>query len=231
MTPSNPQDSEDAFRYSASLVSSGAPAPDPAPEEVTYTDVSIDCETLSLDNYPFLLSVAVVPFNLDVDHVGDHGTPYYWRIHGKQPDAHIEERTLRWWMCQDERVRAETFGGLIIPEGGSTWAPVLANDTASTRAATFYLEFMTAIIKLAPERIWVRGVDHVWLASHLTGAGYQPPWSYKSIVDLRSVESVAKRAGYPPSEIPKTAPNHSALTDAVFQLTLAQDIFRWMSRT
>lgn len=182
-------------------------------EAPQFTDVMIDCETLSLSPHPFLLSIAVGGFNaLDDSPVG------YWTtaISGDQA-GDIDERTLRWWMSQDRRTFLEALGN-GLPLG--TLEEVL----------TYLSE---DIPKIGASRIWVRGIDHFWLENILKFHGYKTPWRYNQIVDLRSVETAAHLAGYPGYSEPEgtSGPRHSALADVKYQINAARKVMQWMDRS
>lgn len=177
---------------------------------MSFTDMMIDCETLSLKPHPFLLSVAMGAFNALDDTEPGYETA---AILGNQP-GDIDPDTLRWWLSQDR----------------STFLEALGAGTKKVTLEECLSSIATDLPKIGFERIWVRGIDHFWLETILRFHGYTVPWKYNQVVDLRSVETAAKLAGYPGYSEPEGAsgPRHSALADVKYQIKATRSVMQWL---
>lgn len=191
--------------------------------EPVFTDLMIDCETLSLAPRPYILSIAVGAFNaLDLSGCRFWSTS----LVGPQPGADIDADTVRWWLEQDRATLIEALGG------PAQKIPGLSTDREGKEITLreFLVEAITSIATINPERIWVRGIDHFWLENHFKALGLKAPWKYNQVVDLRSVETAAKLAGYPGYNEPEGAsgPRHSALADVVYQINATRSVMQWL---
>ena len=75
---------------------------------MSYPHICVDIETLGTGDHPCLLQVAAVGFDLDTR--CDRFARFNVLIDMADPDqGHIDGNTLKWWLGQDEAVRAKVL--------------------------------------------------------------------------------------------------------------------------
>lgn len=169
-------------------------------------DVMIDIETLDTTANAVVLSVAAVRFDRSAP--GVFGETLHLHIDLDSNIAlgrTISESTLLWWFEQSDAAR-----------------------TAISRAAR--IPFRDAVLKLSKfiktgDNVWGNGAafDNAILSSMFKDANVQRPWRYSNDMCYRTLTKL-----YPNIPRPEFAGvAHDALSDAYFQATYVQQIYRY----
>ncbi len=169
---------------------------------MTYTDVSIDLETLGTAPGCPVVSIGLVFFRADG---GPLGSQRYWVVDlasqlaaGMLPNAH----TLRWWMAQSDTTRSVFASEGTPPE-----------------------QVLHEIAQVWPEdaRVWGHGsvFDVSILEALYRCYGIAAPWHFSLARDTRTLFELA---GVAPVRDETT--HHNALSDAVAQAEAVQQAWR-----
>jgi hypothetical protein len=190
----------------ASLFTAGDPMTTITPNP-TYTDASIDLETLGKHHYAAVISIGIVAFNR---HTGDmdEGLNIVLNVedvvkHGAQMDA----STVIWWMQQSDAARK-----VFTPGGG------VSVDYALKMVDNYFRD--NNLGKNAG--VWGNGpkFDVGLLEDLYRMAGKKEPWAYWQARDVRTVVDIANldKAAYR-----KKGTHHNAVDDARNQAQMVID--------
>lgn len=134
-----------------------------------YRDVSIDCETLSLDPHAVVVSIGAVAFNQ-----AGLGASLRLVLNRNQQEHSmgraVDTATLRWW-----KEHMDGGAGKVFAENGM-----------AVSAALFEL---SRFVQAMPGcRIWAKGgKDFTWLETLYQDMGNVVPWHYRAATDYRAL--------------------------------------------
>ena len=175
-----------------------------------YGHVMLDWETLSTEPNAVVLSIGLVPFNLEDEDTfeileADESRQYFRTIEfQEQIDAgrHVSASTLMWWMQQNRSAQKETFN-----ERGRIGVEKLLEEV---------------IPFIGKKRLWGNGAsfDNPILATLCTDFGFVPPPFYMAR-DLRTIQDLSDN-----DRLKERGVEHSAIADAQYQVLCAQEYYR-----
>lgn len=173
----------------------------------------IDLETLGVGHAPPILSVGAVRFNPFGTGVAEE---FYRRVDvdsalacGKPSGS-----TFRWWLTQSEEARLEIANGPVL--GTLPLFDVLDQ----LRVAMSFTQV---------EGVWGNGslADIVWLESAYAAHPIPLPWTYREVMDFRTLRWLCPDVSYQDYLGEDTA--HHALADARAQALACQEMMRRIS--
>lgn len=144
------------------------------------TAMMVDIETLSTRSNAFMLQVGCCVINL---RSGDFITsPESWTVVDARKDAHVDTSTARFWMEQDQLVRASVLSAQTF--SAEHVAKMLSNHYGQ----------MAGYGGGKPQwgGVWALGgqFDFPILRNFLEGHGQKCPWHFREERDLRTLASV-----------------------------------------
>lgn len=168
----------------------------------------LDLETLSTEPNARILSIGLVDVH------GPEAGNHYWEV--GSPDErnslrfHVSQSTADWWDAQPGgpafRLRCHT---------GGTAPEVVAKGVAVALAS---------MVTASNVRLWSQGnFDWPILANFLKVYGYEVPWAYWEVLDLRTLRAAFPNAG---SALPPNPHKHHALEDARYQAAVLREILK-----
>lgn len=167
-------------------------------KEVDRIDVMLDLETLGTKPGCVVLQVGAIAFRRQggaivatFERTIDVGSSLL-------DGLTIDPETVTWWGQQAAEVRASVFG-------------VGDRLRLVTRA---FRQFWNAAGCDRESCLWVRGADFdppIWAAALKAGDGFDPPWRYNKVRDMRTALDVAR---FDHAALPTVAMKHTALADA-----------------
>lgn len=168
----------------------------------------LDLETLSTEPNARILSVGLVEVH------GPEAESKYWEVGSlRVEDAihfHVSQSTVAWW---SEQHGGPAFLHRCHVEGESP--EVVAKEVAVVLAS---------MVTASNVRLWSQGnFDWPILANFLKVYGYEVPWAYWEVLDLRTLRAVLPDAG---SALPPNPHKHHALEDARYQAAVLREILK-----
>jgi DNA polymerase III epsilon subunit-like protein len=162
--------------------------------------IMLDLETLSSACNARILSIGAVRFFPEPEDGRRAVYAAVVSLDDTTAPGHIDPRTIRWWMDQQEAARKETF---FHPSAGTLWD-----------ALRGFTEFCREVD--AEVHVWGNGsaFDNVVLRSSYEAMGLEPPWKHKGDMCYRTLKKLRP-------DIPAEKPpiEHVALADALYQAT------------
>jgi hypothetical protein len=181
-----------------------------------HVDVSVDLESLGLEQDAMILSIGAVKFNR---HTGELGEQFYRVIDIANPlgGGTMSASTVLWWMNQAAEVRDVVFSK----------DPAYASVRVDLRQALVEFSEFLGFDETLDEgqfpnvTLWQRGnKDGQWLESAYLGMQLKVPYQYWQLSDQRTLTSVFNDV------VPKNPDHaHDALSDAVWQAKCLVGIF------
>lgn len=166
--------------------------------------ISLDCESLGLDNNATLLSIGACAFD---PYTGEIQDSFYEVIDLNQHlGGTIDASTVSWWMKQSQHARDAVFGDDVEK---------LRLDHALVKLSE-WLGFTEQLPhgEYPDVKIWTRGSkDQAWLDSAYKGVGLQQPYQYWQFSDQRTLCDLFPE--YMPVRMGGTS--HNAADDAHYQ--------------
>lgn len=159
------------------------------------TEIMLDLETLSTKPNAHILSIGAVQFD-------QHGLgPAFYTIINPevpQPNAHIDAKTVHWWMAQSAEARAE------FDDPGTTLAQALDD----------FSQYLSATAQGDKIQLWGNGAafDNVILRAAFDRCGITAPWSPFSDRCYRTLKNLAPHIPLETNGTP-----HNAINDAANQ--------------
>ena len=182
--------------------------------------ISLDTESLSLNENPALLSIGAVIF----DPYGRDTVESLRRAPSVQINIsprgqvecygrHIDGDTVLWWLKQSREARAQ------ITDQASCDLP-----TALMRLSAWIGQHALQPGDVPTARLWTHGAaeDAVWLRTAYRTCGHQFPIHYRNIRDTRTLFDVTNT---PEIQVPGLV-DHVALDDAIYQALWIQAAHR-----
>lgn len=173
--------------------------------------ISLDTESLSLNENPALLSIGAVVF----DPYGNDTVESLRRAPNIQINIaprgqvecygrHIDGDTVLWWLKQSDAARAQ------LTEHEACDLP-----TALARLSTWIFQRALQPGDTPTARLWTHGAaeDAVWLRTAYRTCGHQFPIHYRNIRDTRTLFDLTDT---PPIQVSGLV-DHVALDDAIYQ--------------
>lgn len=179
--------------------------------------VSADCETLSLNENPALLSIGAVVFDPEGNDTVEslRNAPTFSAIVDLKDQVerygrHIDPGTIMWWMKQPDEARKQ----------------VIANHPEYFAGAMFAFGTWINEFADADSRLWTHGAaeDAVWLRSawRSTHPAIPFPIHYRNIRDTRTLFDLMDT----PEIVVPGLVDHVALDDAIYQALRVQHAYR-----
>lgn len=168
----------------------------------------LDLETLSTEPNARILSVGLVDVH------GPEAESKYWEVGPLRVEDvihfHVSQSTADWWDAQPGG-----FAFCFRCYTGGTAPEVVAEEVAVALAS---------MVTARNVRLWSQGnFDWPILANFLKVYGYEVPWAYWEVLDLRTLRAVLPDAG---SALPPNPHKHHALEDARYQAAVLREILK-----
>lgn len=172
--------------------------------------IMLDLETLDLGPKSCILQIGIIAFPLDDPETEMRRVDQYLPV---QPQIAlgrtISFKTMLWWMEQDEKARAR-----FVDNDGNDMEEL----TALVRSVHRKLSDLIQSVGQANIELWAKGpqLDVVNLEGLFADCGLNTPWSYNSVMDLRTV---MRLANVDAADVDKSGiVPHVAISDCQFQI-------------
>lgn len=183
--------------------------------------ISADCESLSLQENPALLSIGAVVFDPHAEDTVEslRSAPTFSVIIDLKDQAerfgrHIDAGTIMWWMKQPDAARNQ-----VISENPEYLTAALGSFANWVREKAGF-----------DARLWTHGAaeDAVWLRSayRTTTCGMAFPIHYRNIRDTRSIFDFMDT----PEIVVPGLVDHVALDDAIYQALRVQHAYKQLNQ-
>jgi len=174
--------------------------------------IMLDNETLDLGPRSAMLQVGIIAFPLDDPETEERRIDQYLPI---QPQIALGRtfsfETMLWWMGQDDKARQR-----FIDNRGNDMDELTALVRSVHRKLT---ELIESVGKQNVE-IWAKGpqFDVVNLETLFVDCGLEAPWSYDSVMDLRTLMRLAGVSSRGDDVDKSGIVPHVAISDCQFQI-------------
>lgn len=166
----------------------------------------IDLETLSVQTTGVILSIGAVAFDIDTGKTFEQFEIF------PEVDSQLENRTvawstIKWWFTQEHEARQSQVNVDRIKLDES-------------------LKQLINFISLNCEsgfKVWANGFDINLLDHAYNQIGIKSPWSYKNVLDLRSMVWLSKIST---NQYGSVGTKHTALADCLWQIAILADAYK-----
>jgi len=167
----------------------------------------VDIESFGTTADSVVLSIGAVPFNLD----GNIGKDFevYPKVQNQFSNRSTHWTSIQWWFKQEQSVRFQQADANRCDDLNS----------CLNQFSSFCLENLSENFK-----IWGNGFDIALLNHSYEQYGMKTPWSYKNILDVRTLVWLSK-ISVKKYEIDKTKA-HDALNDCKYQISFLIDGYK-----
>lgn len=175
--------------------------------------ISLDLETVSLENNAGILSIGATIFHTE----GMGANDFYEKIDFNSLDQtkfDVSQSTLDWWKTQNETVRNEAFSGTLpiyqVLQSFVEWVGVVTFSGVLT------------------PQIFSNGsvFDIVVLRNALDACDIKVPWSYKNEFCYRTICNMHEESCALANNSITNEVKHNALADAKYQALVLEFIFK-----
>ena len=174
-------------------------------------NLMLDLETASTRPDAAILSIAIVPFNLDANEYAPEVDKYYEVVNLNScfiEGDHVDRDTQEWWMRQDSKSKLE-----VLSRQGVNIRMVINN-------AYIYLSYLAEQYELV---VWSQGIDFDFpILEHAIKKYVEPKEMPYKYWNKRDVRTVLKWSGVDYRNIERIGTAHNALSDCRTQIKNVQ---------